>query len=256
MASADSTWETPAATIELTVDGPELSWSDFVEAGNDLTAVLREVEGSITSSGQTQVRWVIAELSKQSPARVLLAGRPIREAVAPSTVEQVVTITARGLQVLETGATWPEGFTEGALEQAKRLADLLGERVSGIRVRNGSAPVTVTRQVSVNVDELIAPRLRSVGTLEGRLEGINIHAGQAYATIYDLLTGAPVRCFFRREMLQGITAAFGMRVAVLGEILSRPTGERASITISRIQPLDDRGLPGPDEVRGILQDEV
>jgi hypothetical protein len=258
VANVDPTQAGPAATIELTVDGPELSWADFVEAGNDLTGILREVEASLTEVAQTRVRWVVSRLSKHSPATVVLAGQPIRDTMAPSTIEQIAMVTANGLRSLEAGADWPAGFNEPALEQARKLADLLEEgRVSKIRVRDGSAPVTVTRQVVANVDELIAPRLRSIGTVEGVLEGINIHAKEAYATIYDPLNDAPIRCLFGRNLLADVTAAFGSRVAVFGEILSRPTGERYSITVDRIERLPDASeLPGPDDVRGILKGET
>lgn len=255
--ASDSSSSRSAATIELTVVGPELAWDDFTAAGTSLTGVLREVETSLTSIAQTQVRWVVQTLSKRSPARVVFAGQAIRETMAPSTIEQVVSVSANGLRLLQRGVEWPPGFNEPALEQARKLADLIGERVSEIRVRDGSEPVTLTRQVAINVDELIAPRLRSVGTIEGRLEGINIHAREAYATMYDPLDDSAIRCFFARDLLDAVTAAFGSRVAVFGEILSRPTGERYSITVSRIERLPDADdLPGPDDVRGILRDEA
>jgi hypothetical protein len=257
MADSGASPTAPAATIELTVDSQDLAWADFVEAGTSLTGILREVEASLTDVKQTGVRWVVQSLSKRSPARVVFAGQPIRETLDPATLEQVVTVTASGLRSLQRGVEWPSGFNEPALEQARKLADLVGERVSRIRVQNGSEPVTVTRQVAVNVDELIAPRLRSVGTIEGRLEGINIHAKEAYAWIYDPLDDSAVRAYFARDLLAQVIAAFGSRVAVFGEITSRPTGERFSITASRIEALPaEEDLPGPDEVRGILRGEA
>jgi hypothetical protein len=240
MADSGASPTVPAATIELTVDSQDLAWADFVEAGTSLTGILREVEASLTDVKQTGVRWVVQSLSKRSPARVVFAGQPIRETLDPATLEQVVTVTASGLQSLQRGVEWPSGFNEPALEQARKLADLVGERVSQIRVQNGSEPVTVTRQVAVNVDELIAPWLRSVGTIEGRLEGIHIHAKEAYAWIYDPLDDSAVRAYFARDLLAQVIAAFGSRVAVFGEITSRPTGERFSITASRIEALPAR----------------
>ena len=172
--SSDS--QAPPARITLTVDGPELAWDTFVEAGNDLTGILQEVEAELTTANKSRVRWVVTELSKRSPATVVLEGRSVGGTISPSTVREVAGVTASGLRSLQEGAAWPPHFNEEALEKAKRLGDLIGDRVSELSVRDGDAPVTLTRQVSVNVDELIAPRLRSLGTVEGRLEAINTAA--------------------------------------------------------------------------------
>lgn len=247
---------TSDARVTLTLDGPELTWEVFVEAGNDLTGILQEVEAKLTTVSKSRIRWVVSELSKRSPATVVLEGRATNGTVSPSTIQEVAGATASGLKALQEGAAWPPHFTEEALEKAKRLGDLIGDRVSELSVRDGDAPVTVTRQVSVNVDELIAPRLRSLGTVEGRLEAINIHATTPYATVYDMLNGHPVRAHFGRRMLSQVTAVFGKRVAVFGDIQSRPTGERYSITIRRIEALPDQAdLPDPGQARGILRDE-
>jgi hypothetical protein len=98
---------------------------------------------------------------------------------------------------------------------------------------------------------VLAPKVESIGTVEGNLEGLIIH-GKRRFLIFDQLTGRQVTCYFtERVEWETVLKAFGKRVAVSGFLRSRRSGERVSIQASRLYvfPPDDQ-LPRADAVRG------
>jgi hypothetical protein len=100
----------------------------------------------------------------------------------------------------------------------------------------------------------MGPPQDSIGTVEGKLQALNIHEKPPRFAIYDLLTDRRVECYFTtRIKLEDVLAGVGRRVAVTGLIKTRPTGERVSIEARelRLFPAEDE-LPTPDDVRGIL----
>ena len=105
-----------------------------------------------------------------------------------------------------------------------------------------------------HVEAVLTPEVRSIGTIEGELEGLIIHGDKRFL-LYDRLTGRRVTCYFGDSMSwEGLRKVFGKRVAVTGEIRSRRSGERASINVSKyyVFPPEDE-LPSADEVRGLLR---
>jgi hypothetical protein len=98
------------------------------------------------------------------------------------------------------------------------------------------------------------PGLTSIGTVEGYLEGLNIHGASRYFSVYDDLTGERIQCHFpHRIKPDDIGLAIDKRVAVQGEIRYRETGEIVSVNAFSLDvfPSEDK-LSTADEVLGIL----
>lgn len=104
-----------------------------------------------------------------------------------------------------------------------------------------------------HVQAVLTPAVRSIGTIEGELEGLIVHGDKRFL-LYDRLTGRRVTCYFGDSVSwDGRGDVFGKRVAVTGEIRSLRSGERASINVSKyyVFPHED-DLPSAEEVRGLL----
>ena len=103
--------------------------------------------------------------------------------------------------------------------------------------------------------DVLSPEVRTIGTIEGELEGLIIHGAKRFF-LYDRLTGRRVICYFGNTVSwERLRDLFGKRVAVTGEIRSRRSGDRASVDVSSyyvFPPEDD--LPSALEVRGLIRD--
>lgn len=119
------------------------------------------------------------------------------------------------------------------------------------------SPRDVRPDADIHLDHseaVLTPEARSIGTIEGELEGLIVHGDKRFL-LYDRLTGRRVTCYFGDSVSwDGLGDVFGKRVAVTGEIRSRRSGERASIDVSKyyVFPHEDE-LPSAREVRGLLR---
>ena len=115
-------------------------------------------------------------------------------------------------------------------------------------------PIALSSTMLAHVEAVLTPEVRSIGTIEGELEGLIIHGTKRFL-LYDRLTGRQVICYFGDSVSwERLRDVFGKRMAVTGEIRSRRSGERASIDVSSyyVFPREDE-LPSADEVRGLLR---
>ena len=124
-----------------------------------------------------------------------------------------------------------------------------------IRVGEGVATTQMTADLSTHVEVILGNTVTSIGTVEGRLEGVNVHGGSRYFAVYDDLTGERIQCHFgHRISAHDIGLAVEKRVAVQGEIRYRENGEIVSVnalSLSSFPP--EHELPTADDVLGILE---
>lgn len=110
-------------------------------------------------------------------------------------------------------------------------------------------------RMRLHVESVLSPDVRTIGTIEGELEGLIIHGTKRFL-LYNRLTGRQVVCYFGNAISwERLRNVFGKRMAVTGEIRSRRSGCRASIDVSSyyVFPPEDE-LPSAQEVRGLLRD--
>ena len=164
------------------------------------------------------------------------------------------TVTS-GIRMLERSARRPKHFTDTALIRLRELALLRGPETPSIRVGHGTGEtVSLSSKLAANVEAVLAPELESIGTVEGNLEGLIIH-GKRRFLVYDPITARQITCYFTpRVDWETVLKAFGKRVAVSGVIRSRGSGERVSVTASRLYvfPLEEE-LPALADVLGAVK---
>jgi hypothetical protein len=92
------------------------------------------------------------------------------------------------------------------------------------------------------VDEFIGGEVRSIGSIAGQLEGINVHSSRlAYLYPGD---GTSVACEFAEEMTVSVIAALGKRVKIAGLIARRLNSNRPV----RVRILEIEDLPENSEL--------
>lgn len=240
-----------ALTLEF--DSDELSLKQLSALVRDLAGLVSAVEPPEPYS----VSWVVTSVSRASPFRIEVApvGRLHKRQVDAQPVRDLTRLVLDGVARLMREPIRPGSFTDDALSRARDLAKMTeGSRRPQLRLRSNGTSVNVTAQVAVNVDQILEPAYRSFGTVEGRLEFINIHGNTPLFAIYDDLTDRRINCSFGAKVtLPEVASAIGRRVAVEGEISYRSTGEVVSIAATELSvfPSDDE-LPTIRDVLGIL----
>jgi hypothetical protein len=245
--------EQPQATVVgVDLEGPRISLADLKEVASNLLGALSALEREIAQTPSSGMDWLVSKIDTSS---LRLSARPevLRREVPPWLPDRVADEFVRGMDELETAGTRPSTFNDVVLEHARRLAAIAARNgVARVVVRSNRQHAGIGPLLAAHVEEILRPKERSLGTVEGRMEAVSIH-GQSYFNIYDRLTGKAVKCFFPEDMLERVRAGLGHRVAVSGIIWSSAEGVRDNIKVRGLDVFPDPvHLPTAGEVRGIL----
>ena len=179
----------------------------------------------------------------------------VKPALGREAALTIVNTIVNGLNAIEKGPEQPLHFTDRALEHARKLATLASDELP-VRVRNSHHQARLTRHSVRNIDDLTIGAQPRIGTIEGRLEELNIHVhDKPTFQIWENLTGRKVQCragdSVPKEQLE---AAMGHHVAVRGMIRASRHGASQSIDAKQLRVFPaEHELPSADEVRGILK---
>ncbi|OLE15172.1 MAG: hypothetical protein AUI36_38280 [Cyanobacteria bacterium 13_1_40CM_2_61_4] len=237
--------------LELRLDAREVALSQLVSAASVFAALLREVAKEYAGMDRDPISWIVDV--KPGSVALPVKARPRDESLSEKDVPKIVNAVVTGLRTLDDAPKRPPFFNNKALVEAKALANLVTDEFH-IAVNNGQLSAEATKRLMTHVDEVMGNPRDSIGTVEGRLEALDLHSKPRRFAIFDVLTDKRVECFFTSHVtLDDVLRGVGRRVAVTGIIKTRPDGERVSVEARelRVFPAEEE-LPSPDDVRGIL----
>lgn len=243
--------ETEPGPVVFELDHPQLTFPRLIQAAEDFLDVLREVAADLLGSGGVQ--WIVEDVSRSSPVHLSVRPVAMRESIGAAELSSVSSTVSEGFALIQEQGKRPRHFSDLALEKARDLARRIGSDLSLVRVGGPGGRTTVTAQIIANIDVLLGEEVTAIGSVDGRLLGLNVH-GQRYFNVYDGLSGERVRCYFGHRIdVEDVGAAVERRVTVQGEIKYRPTGQIVSMIAHSLETFPHESeLPTADAVRGIL----
>lgn len=212
---------------ELTfVIGPADEFPSFglvARAMADIRRLLHDVDNAIYGPGDRR-EWRLVSLHSSAPTVTVT---PIREDA------EAVGVIAVGLRLVTQGTDQPpDRFTEPVLEDLKRMKSLYrgkGRAESIAVLMDGEEMASIQSDIADKVERVLSSGYRNLGSVQGKLEAINVHMSLT-ATIWDRVSGAPVRWAFPRESLDRIKELLGRPVLVSGDIRYFANGMPRSIS--------------------------
>jgi hypothetical protein len=239
------------ADLFLTFDAPILRAADMLAAIGALLHVAEEVAAA--TADDARFDWIVETVSKSSPLAVRLAPRA-RHRTGAGVAQGVMLRVVDGMRTVQDEAERPEFFTDRALKEARDLSKLTKAHGTTAQVGVVGQILDVTPRLAQSVDRILEPVYRAYGSVEGRLEALNVH-GRKYFAVYDDLTGDRIECAFGRGLgLDAIIPAINRRVMVEGEISYRRAGDIASVRAESIRIFRrEHELPSAHDVLGILK---
>ncbi len=193
------------------------------KALEDIRRLLRDVDNAIYGLKSRQ-DWQIISLKSSAPTITIAPGRDDVRAVS---------VIGEGLQVVVEGTDLPpEHFTEPVFEDLKRMQRLFQGRgrANSISVlMDGKEMANIQKDIAKKVDRVLSSGHHNLGSLQGSLEAINVH-NSFTATIWDRLSGAPVRWVFPREEIDRVKTLLEKPVLITGDIHYFSNGAPRSIT--------------------------
>ena len=195
----------------------------LVKSLEDIQRLLRHVDYAIYGRS-SQPGWAVHNLKSSAPTLTLTPRRDDRQAVA---------IVGDGLRLVTEGTDQPpQYFTEPALENLKKMRRLFRgkdcARSLSVLV-DDEKTATIDNDIAEKADRVLSAGYHNLGSLQGRLDAINVHRIPT-ATIWDRVSGVPVRCRFPREETERVKELLQQLVTVTGDVRYFSNGRPRSIS--------------------------
>lgn len=202
----------------------------LVKSLEDVKRLLRDVDRAIHGR-QSLDEWMVHSTKSSAPTITLA---PKREDT------RAVIAIGEGLRSVTEGTDQPPRyFTEPVFEDLKKMRRLFrgkGKARSLSVFVNDEETATINEDIAKQVDRILSAGYRNLGSLQGRLEAINVHRSRT-ATIWDSASGSPVRWVFPREELDRVKALLEKLVLVTGDI--QYFSNSAPRSISEVVAIED-----------------
>lgn len=216
--------------------------------------MLADLDRSITREARGTLDWLVTDLGTNS-LDAYVRSVPRKEAALDERIGRRVSASfVAGIDSLERGEALPPNFSEVGLNHLRLLSRSLGANgATAFRATfiDEDQSASVSTQSSVNVERLLAPQTKAIGSVIGVLDLISLRRQPRY-NVYDRVSRRPVRCAFESEQLEVVKSALGRRVLVSGIVNRNSRGQPVRIdspTLTLLPSEDD--LPSTDEIIGI-----
>jgi len=239
-------------------DHPHVRVSDFVHELQALRTALRKTEEIV--SGQVVLDWQIVDLSHGSPATVVIepvtTGRAQDDPTQGASERKKREVVSRFFgyaRALTVRGEAPEELDRPTLEAFKALTTPVRHERVRASISNGADAFDVVGSTGVVIDAILAPKMHSSGSIEGRLEFINIHGGRYIFRVYPVVGPTRVECIFPKELLASAREGVGREVRVSGRVtyLQRDPFPHSILVEQIVQVPDDDDLPSILDIRGM-----
>ena len=185
---------TESITFVVQPENEVASLDLFLKSIQDVTRLIKGVDYVVTRE-RPRRKWVITRLASSAPTVT----------ISPLVGGRTLDVVAEGLRLLtdEESLEPPPHFTADVLGDVKRMRRLFRGKDKAKRLSfhvNGDEVAALDNSIGEKVDRILRSTHDVAGSLEGTLEAVNLHGGAAARfTIWERLSGHPVKCEFRKE---------------------------------------------------------
>ena len=225
------------AQITFTINGPRraVTLRAMLLAFQNQLSILNDLDATLSGSGEPMLEWIVSDINSSASVTGTIESQPRRDSVPFGHDALVERTYHNGWSVIEGGAQTPEYYSDSALRKAKSTFQLIGhEGVTGYEIRDALQPdelISLTPRGAVNVELLIKPGHKAIGSVEGRLSVISLKTRKPKFEIVTSVTKKAVSCTFEDTLLDEVKSALGKRVLVGGLITYNTKGDPLKIAM-------------------------
>jgi hypothetical protein len=238
-------------------DDPTIPLGQFVTELEAVLEALRKTEGA---SEGPESEWEIISIKQSSPAEIVLRRRIIGQPATAGPQATRAPVVSRFLSHLQELSRHPEAPRELDRDTLQALGKVAApgtaERLR-VTFANGDGPQEILPAIHTNVTALLAPKTKSVGTVEGSLESVNVHSRRRKVfSIYPVLGPEKITCVFPPRLIEDAGRGLGRNVRVHG-LLTYLARDKypSSVRVSQIDILPpDEELPDLMDLWGAAPD--
>lgn len=238
-------------TVTLEIDG-KVTAEKFSNSFRTFFDIIEEVATNVTGKSNA-IKWIISV--KSGSIGLCATAEPIHATKREAT--KAVNSIERGIVAISQRKRPPQYFTDTVLEKLYHLGNIVGfgdRGISQMSIRtNGKSNELSPASVAFVSDILKTPTM-AYGTVEGKLLAINVK-GKLKFSIFEILSGREVRCFFEDDLYRDVISAIRKRVAVYGLIRYHKGGTPARVEIQSLKVFSEQSeLPQFKDIIGLLKE--
>jgi hypothetical protein len=207
--------------IKLQVGGVEsqdgyLRLGIFVQQLQFVSALLKEIDLAVSRKKTTYYR--VINLNLSSPAEVWL--EPVQMYKKIDNRHIIVKRFFEELNSIKNEATISSDISRNFLESLKAIAGPLDKEIGSLNIKADQYSIDIDKPFRANVEVLLAPEVKSYGSVEGVLEAINLHNKNEFR-IYPIVGAKVVICNFPKNKREKAKEGLEKLVSVTGLITYR-----------------------------------
>lgn len=235
----------------LESDGGHVRLEYFLKTLRNLHSCLSKID-SKTAGGKKASEFVVVGLSHNSPAMVELEARTMKN--RPDNIHAVIGSFSGAVSNIQKGII-PDDIDYSILEDLRDIASSVGKGVSATYIETSEECFGFSSVFAKRIEAAMAEVEYCYGSIEGKLEQINIHAGINLFTIYPEFGANSIACHFDKDLTDEAIAALNMRVCVYGNMKYRKNDPYPHhIDVQHIDIYQEvSSLPSFDDLYGIAQ---
>jgi len=238
-------------TVTLEIDG-KVTAEKFSNSFRTFFDIIEEVAAKVTGKSKA-INWIISV--KSGSIGLCATAEPV--SVPKRDALKAVRAIEKGIVAISKRRKRPEYFSDTALEKLYHLGNIVGfgdKGISQMSIRTNGKSNELSPATVAFVGELLKTPTMAYGTLDGELLALNLK-GKLKLSIYEILTGREVRCFFEDDLYGDVISAIRKRVSVYGSIRYHRGGVPASVEIKSLTVFPEQSeLPQFKDIIGLLKD--
>jgi hypothetical protein len=241
--------------IVLTISprrGRNVRFEEFLSELTAVNSALVEADRLLSPLGRVTTFYEIVDLHQRSPPVIELQPRPLDRKIDHRAI--VLGQFFGGLHQIDAQGKAPDSFHRPMLEKIQAMASNATKRGLVTNIALDDTEISLNRRFQRRVARLLSSHEGTFGSVEGRLEAANFHAGANFCAIYPVAGARKVSGRFNRDISDKVKDALTFHVRAYGMVFHRYREPFPYyIEISNIDPLDDGDQPGPSlsELRGV-----
>lgn len=224
--------------IDIAGNPKAIPYRSFLDVASNSLAVLADLDHAFSRRYDGALEWFVNDLAKNGVLRLEIYSRvrTLKRKELPDVGKEVAESFVRGFEMLENQGRSPEFLTASGMNRAQKMTNILGhdgatKLVASIPQTSSETDITVVS--ATNLRKLLPEASKSLGSIEGKLEGISVH-GRLDVVIYESIHGKAVTCHIANADLLGkIKETLGSRVKVTGLVSRNAKAEPRKVTVER-----------------------
>lgn len=232
--------------LGLKLDSPlPVDVSDLVDALQGARSVLKALAENEYAPAKSRLKWVVTDL-RYGSAAFAISATPSRKLAldAAEFVGALARKVVTAVTTLQESGILPSWFPESATHSLREMLRPL-QHVPQIDVSAGPERCLIDRRAADGLDEWLRGRYRDYGSLEGKIDLVNVHSGR-YFNLYSELSDRAIRCDFPEQLFESVRLCLRHTVGVTGLVTYSRHDEPMAVAVEEVVALRATAVEIPE----------